>query len=63
MKYILILILAFTLIACETAPRKQPTPFAVSERTLSLKGCNDLHKNVKVWNTNNPEKEPRIADC
>ena len=63
MKYIIILILALTLASCGTAQRKQPTPFVVSEKTLSLKGCNDLHKSVKAWNKANSTKEPRIADC
>lgn len=63
MKYIIIILLALSLVSCESAPRKQPTQFVLTEKTLSLKGCNDLHKRVKEWNKNNPNKEPRIADC
>jgi len=63
MKYLIIILLALSVVSCSATKRKQPTPFVVSDKVIKLKGCVDLQKEVKEWNKNHPDQKPKKADC
>ncbi len=63
----LLLILTFVVLGCAPSTinqnRTEPTPFVVGKQKVIVPGCDQLHEDVKKWNEENPNKEPRIADC
>ena len=66
MRILIIILLVITLVACGTNPSKKrltPTPFQTTDQTIKLQGCEDLKKRVAKWNKENPDKEPKKADC
>lgn len=43
--------------------QKEPTPFVVGEQRVIVTGCEKLKKEVEQWNKDNPDKQPKKADC
>lgn len=61
MKLIIVLAVALSLVGC--AHNKPPTPFTTTNETIVLKGCKDLHEEVKEKNKTLPADKQLVADC
>lgn len=59
----LLIIVCVLLCAACTTQQKPPTPFEVGTTKVEVIGCEKLKREVAQWNSENPNKKQKVADC